>query len=131
MPLVISVVANLMLPKLYAMAAMWTLNSRDEIRSAVDVTEPSTHLDLPSFRSMSAGAMSAPESPGYLRASEIETTGPQSTNSISGLQNIQPNFAKQKAGGLVISVRATSRFKPVLSINPSEKILASGPQKCS
>jgi hypothetical protein len=80
---------------------------------------------------MSAGGMSAPESPGYLRASEIETTGPQSTNLISELQNIQPNFAKQKTGGLVISVRTTSKFKPVSSINPSEKILASGPQKIS
>lgn len=96
MPLVISVVANVMLAKLYAMAAMWTLNSRDEIRSAAAVTEPPTHLDLPSFRSMSLRRMSAPEIPRYLRASEIETTGPQNTNSISGPENIQPNFVKRK-----------------------------------
>ncbi|KAJ7887403.1 hypothetical protein B0H13DRAFT_2666478 [Mycena leptocephala] len=130
-PLVISVFANVMLSKFYAMAAMWTLNSRNEIRSAAAVTELPTHLDLPSFGRMSVGGMSAPEMPRYLHASGIETTGSQSTNPISGSENIQPNFAKQKAGGLVISVRTTSKLKPVPSINPSKKILASGPQKCS
>ncbi|KAF8178301.1 hypothetical protein K438DRAFT_1977938 [Mycena galopus ATCC 62051] len=103
MPLVISVFANVMLLKFYAMAAMWTLNSRDEICSAAAVTELPTYLGPPSFRRKGVGGMSAPEMPRYLRASEIETTGSQSTNSMSRPENIQPNFAKWR--GLVISVR--------------------------
>lgn len=34
MPL--SVIANMMLPKLYAISAMWTLNSREDIRTAIE-----------------------------------------------------------------------------------------------
>ncbi|KAJ7032908.1 hypothetical protein C8F04DRAFT_1261481 [Mycena alexandri] len=79
---VVSVVANVMLPKLYAMAAMWTLNSRDEIRSAANAIEPPTHLDLPSFRGMNVGGTSA---------------GSQSTNSINGPENIQLNCVERKA----------------------------------
>ncbi|KAJ7936929.1 hypothetical protein B0H13DRAFT_1946207 [Mycena leptocephala] len=95
-PFWISVIANVMLPKLYAMAAMWTLNSRDKIRSARAVTAP-THLALPLSRGMSAGGTSSPEIPGYLRASEFETTGSQSTRSISGSASIQPNITERKA----------------------------------
>ncbi|KAJ7035154.1 hypothetical protein C8F04DRAFT_1259219 [Mycena alexandri] len=73
---------SIMLPKLYAMAAMWTLNSRDEIRSAANAIEPPTHLDLPSFRGMNVGGTSA---------------GSQSTNSVNGPENIQLNCAEQKA----------------------------------
>ncbi|KAF7353982.1 hypothetical protein MVEN_01084800 [Mycena venus] len=36
-PLVVAAVSNVMLPKLYAVAAMWTLNSREEIRSAAAI----------------------------------------------------------------------------------------------
>ncbi|KAJ7035406.1 hypothetical protein C8F04DRAFT_1344270 [Mycena alexandri] len=96
-PFAISVVANVMLPKLYAMAAMWTLNSRDKIRSAADVTEPSTHVDFPSFRGMGVGGTSYPEMPRYRHAGEIETTGSQSTYSINGSENIRPNCAEWKA----------------------------------
>ncbi|KAJ7795091.1 hypothetical protein B0H13DRAFT_2170930 [Mycena leptocephala] len=96
-PFLISVTTNVMLPKLYAMAAMWTLNSRCELRSAMAVTEPSTHFDLPSSRGMSAGGTSAPEMPRYLRPGEIETTGSQSTRSISGSESIQPSLAERKA----------------------------------
>ncbi|KAJ7090542.1 hypothetical protein C8R44DRAFT_891977 [Mycena epipterygia] len=79
---VVSVVANVALPKLYAIAAMWTLNSRDEIRSAADAIEPPTHLDLPSFRGMNVGGTSA---------------GSQSTNSINGPENIGLNRTERKA----------------------------------
>jgi hypothetical protein len=95
MPFFISVIANIMLAKLYAMAAMWTLNSRDEIGSARVVTAPA-HLDFPSSRGMSAGSMSAPGMPRCLHLDEIETTGSQSTRSISGSESIQPNFAEQR-----------------------------------
>ncbi|KAJ6489743.1 hypothetical protein C8R45DRAFT_197423 [Mycena sanguinolenta] len=96
-PFVILIIANVMLPKLYAMAAMWTLNSRDEIRSTAAPTGPPTHLDFPSFRGMSIGDGSAPEMPRYLRTGDIEMTGSQSSNSISGPENIQLNFAEGKA----------------------------------
>ncbi|KAJ7725715.1 hypothetical protein B0H16DRAFT_1895042 [Mycena metata] len=84
---VISIIANIMLPKLYAMAAMWTLNYRDEIRSAA------THLDFPSFGGMGVGDKTAPEIP-RLRAGGIETS---TTNSINAPENILPNLAERKA----------------------------------
>ncbi|KAJ7730149.1 hypothetical protein B0H16DRAFT_221705 [Mycena metata] len=83
---VISVIANIMLPKLYAIAAMWTLNSRDEIRSTA------TRLDFLSFGGVDA-ADTSPAMP-RLRASGIETT---TTNSINGIENIEPNSAERKA----------------------------------
>jgi hypothetical protein len=96
-PFLISVIANVMLPKLYAMAAMWALNSRDEIRSAKAVIEPSTHLDLPSSRGVSAGSTSAPKMSRYLSAGGMDTTGSQSTSSISRSGNIRPNSGERKA----------------------------------
>jgi hypothetical protein len=87
-PLVVAAVANVMLPKLYAMAALWTLNSRDGIRSAAVVNEPPTHLDLPSFRGMTGGGTSGPMPSTQLRVGQIETTGSQSTPSISGTEKV-------------------------------------------
>ncbi|KAJ7730135.1 hypothetical protein B0H16DRAFT_1893645 [Mycena metata] len=84
---VISMIANIMLPKLYAMAAMWTLNYRDEIRSAA------THLDFPLSGGMGVGDKTASEIP-RLRAGGIETS---STYSINAPENILPNLAERKA----------------------------------
>ncbi|KAF7341887.1 hypothetical protein MSAN_02044300 [Mycena sanguinolenta] len=56
-PRVASSVANTFLPKFYAVAAMWTLNSRDDIRSAA-ANNPPTHLDVGTTAS---GATSSPE----------------------------------------------------------------------
>ncbi|KAJ7725683.1 hypothetical protein B0H16DRAFT_1471709 [Mycena metata] len=72
---------------LYAIAAMWTLNSRDEIRSAA------TRPDLLSFLGMGIGDTTAPEMP-RLHAGGTETTG---TNLINAPENIQSNFAERKA----------------------------------
>ncbi|KAJ6477689.1 hypothetical protein C8R45DRAFT_1216613 [Mycena sanguinolenta] len=58
-PRVTSSVANMFLPKIYAVAAMWTLNSRDDIRSAA-ANHPPTHLDLGTTAS---GGTSSPEAP--------------------------------------------------------------------
>ncbi|KAJ7725724.1 hypothetical protein B0H16DRAFT_1594076, partial [Mycena metata] len=85
---VISVIANIMLPKLYAIAAMWTLNSRDEILSAA------TRLEFPSFGpERGVWDKTAPEMP-RMRAGGIETT---TTNSINGTENIEPPSAERKA----------------------------------
>ncbi|KAJ7715802.1 hypothetical protein B0H16DRAFT_495762 [Mycena metata] len=85
----ISVIANIMLPKLYAMAAMWTLNYRDEIRSAATRVD----VELPSVRGMGVGDPSLPEIP-KLHVGGVETT---STNSIDGPGNIQPSSVERKA----------------------------------
>ncbi|KAJ7725694.1 hypothetical protein B0H16DRAFT_1781720 [Mycena metata] len=84
---VISIIANIMLPKLYAMAAMWTLNYRDEIRSAA--------VDFPSFGGMGVDDKTAPEIPRLrVNAGRIETS---TTNSINAPENILPNLAERKA----------------------------------
>ncbi|KAJ7760350.1 hypothetical protein B0H16DRAFT_1532029 [Mycena metata] len=85
----ISVIANIMLPKLYAMAAMWTLNYPDEIRSAATRVD----VELPSVRGMGVGDPSLPEIP-KLHVGGVETT---STNSINGPGNIQPSSVERKA----------------------------------
>ncbi|KAJ6461378.1 hypothetical protein C8R45DRAFT_1080876 [Mycena sanguinolenta] len=45
--LVASALANITLSKIYAVSAMWTLNSREEIRTVAANQPPTTHLDLP------------------------------------------------------------------------------------
>ncbi|KAJ7726234.1 hypothetical protein B0H16DRAFT_1894857 [Mycena metata] len=107
----ISIIANIMLPKLYAIAAMWTLNSRDEIRSVA------TRPDLPSFLEMGVGDTTAPEVP-KLHAGGIDMTD---ASSINAPKNIQPNFAERKAWERCtdLDMQRTSKFQ--LSINPVEK----------
>ncbi|KAJ7726236.1 hypothetical protein B0H16DRAFT_1780661 [Mycena metata] len=69
----IAIIANIMLPKLYAIAAMWTLNYRDEIRPAA------THLDLPLFLGIDVGDTTTPEIP-KLHAGGTETSSAHSIN---------------------------------------------------
>jgi hypothetical protein len=64
---VASSVTNTSPPKFYAVAAMWMLNSRDDIRSAA-ANNPATHLDP---RTTSGGA-SGPETPWHFGAGEVE-----------------------------------------------------------
>ncbi|KAJ7701347.1 hypothetical protein B0H16DRAFT_758523 [Mycena metata] len=87
--IVISVIANIMLPKSYAMAAMWTLNYRDEIRSAATRVD----IELPTVHGVGIGDPSVPEMP-KLHVGGVETT---STNSINGPENIQLSSAERKA----------------------------------
>ncbi|KAF7342293.1 hypothetical protein MVEN_01817500 [Mycena venus] len=70
-PLVASGVANTVLPKVYAIAAMWTLNSREDIRSAAANIHP-THLDLDTA---ALGGTSGPESHNYFSPGEVDRNG--------------------------------------------------------
>jgi hypothetical protein len=83
---VASSVANTFLPKFYAVAAMWTLNSRDDIRSAA-ANNPPTHLDL---GTTTGGGTSGPETPWHLAPAELEApAGPLSTKSLTESKTIQ------------------------------------------
>jgi hypothetical protein len=86
---VASSVANTFLSKFCAVAAMWMLNFRDNIRSAA-ANNPTTHLDP---RTTSGGAL-GPESPWHFGAGEVEveTSGPLSTKSLADSKIIQPNL---------------------------------------
>ncbi|KAJ7838952.1 hypothetical protein B0H13DRAFT_2367098 [Mycena leptocephala] len=88
-PRVASSVANTFLPKFYALAAMWTLNSRDDIRSAA-ANNPATYLDPRT----TSGGTSGPEGARHLGAGEVEveTSGPLSTKSLTESKIIQPNL---------------------------------------
>ncbi|KAJ6537986.1 hypothetical protein B0H19DRAFT_1382595 [Mycena capillaripes] len=93
---VASSVANTFLPKFYVMAAMWTLNSRDDIRSAA-ANNPATHLDPRT----TSGGMSGPETPRHLGAGEVEveTSGPLSTKPLAESKIIQPNLQQSNIHG--------------------------------
>ncbi|KAF7350145.1 hypothetical protein MVEN_01316900 [Mycena venus] len=82
-----SSVANTFLPKFYAVAAMWTLNSREGIRSAA-ANNPATDVDPRT----TLGGASGRETPRHLRAPEVEMSGPLSTKSSTGSKIIQPNL---------------------------------------
>ncbi|KAJ7838166.1 hypothetical protein B0H13DRAFT_1912023 [Mycena leptocephala] len=86
---VASSVANTFLPKFYAMAAMWTLNSRDDIRSAA-ANNPAMYLDPRT----TSGGKSGPEVLRHLGAGEVEveTSGPLSIKSLTESKSIQPNL---------------------------------------
>ncbi|KAJ7903130.1 hypothetical protein B0H13DRAFT_2335297 [Mycena leptocephala] len=86
---VASSVANTFLPKFYALAAMWTLNSRDDIRSAA-ANNPATYLDPRT----TSGGTSGPEGARHLGAgeAEVETSGPLSTKSLTESKMVQPNL---------------------------------------
>ena len=84
-PLVLLDITSIMIPKLYAVAAMWTLNSREDIRSAV-ANYPPTYLDL----GTSAGGTSGPETARHLLTDKVEKTGSQSTMSSREPKNIKP-----------------------------------------
>ncbi|KAF7341936.1 hypothetical protein MSAN_02049600 [Mycena sanguinolenta] len=87
-PRVASSVANTFLPKLYAVAAMWTLNCRDDIRSAA-ANNP-THLDL---GTTAPGGTSSSEAPWRLAPAELGTSaGPLSAKSLTESKTIQPNL---------------------------------------
>ncbi|KAF7341933.1 hypothetical protein MSAN_02049300 [Mycena sanguinolenta] len=87
---VASSVANTFLPKVYAIAAMWTLNSRDDIRSAAANNPALTHLDLGTTAS---GDTSIPEAPWHLASAELETSaGFLSTKSLTKSKTIRPNL---------------------------------------
>ncbi|KAF8176248.1 hypothetical protein K438DRAFT_2022724 [Mycena galopus ATCC 62051] len=87
-PRVASSVVNTFLPKVYAMAAMWTLNSRDDIRSAA-ANKPLTLLDLETTGQGTSG----PETPSHLTTAELETSaGPLSAKSLTESRTIQPNL---------------------------------------
>ncbi|KAF7341931.1 hypothetical protein MSAN_02049100 [Mycena sanguinolenta] len=84
-----SSVANIFLPKFYAVAAMWTLNSRDDIRSAA-ANNLTTHLDL---GTMASGDTSSPEAPWHLAPAELETSaGSLSAKSLTKSKTIRPNL---------------------------------------
>jgi hypothetical protein len=86
---VASSVANTFLPKFYALAAMWTLNSRDDIRSAA-ANNPATYLDP----GTTSGGTSGPEGARHLGAGEVEVemSGPLSTKSLTESKMVQPNL---------------------------------------
>ncbi|KAF8200478.1 hypothetical protein K438DRAFT_1965941 [Mycena galopus ATCC 62051] len=83
-PLMIAAMANTMLPKLYAIAAMLTLNSREDIRSAANALP--THFDF----GTGVGGTLDPETPRHFRPGEVEMTGCLSSMSFSEVKTIHP-----------------------------------------
>ncbi|KAF7354020.1 hypothetical protein MVEN_01088800 [Mycena venus] len=84
---VVAAFANVMLPKLYAVAAMWTLNSRKGIRSVAVTNTPPTHLDFGTAEVGTSGS----ELPNSLHAGVLPTTGSLSTTSFCESKNVQPD----------------------------------------
>ncbi|KAF7350132.1 hypothetical protein MVEN_01315500 [Mycena venus] len=86
-PRVASSVANTFLPKFYAVATMWTLNSREDIRSAA-ANNSATNLNPITTLGGTLGS----ETPRHLGAGEVKTSGPLSTKSLTQSEIFQPNL---------------------------------------
>jgi hypothetical protein len=70
-------IMNMMLPKLYAISAMWTLNSRESIRAAAG-TGPAIHtINLGTAGSVSGA--SCPDTGRHLLVGESLTIGSQNS----------------------------------------------------
>ncbi|KAJ7850132.1 hypothetical protein B0H13DRAFT_2674523 [Mycena leptocephala] len=82
-PLMIANTANTMLPKLYAIAAMLTLNSREDICSAANAHPTHFHFGT------EVGGTLDPETTSHFRPGEVEMTGCLSTMSFSEVKTIR------------------------------------------
>lgn len=85
--LMVADIMNMMLPKLYAISAMWTLNSRESIRAAAG-TGPAIHtINLGTAGSVSGA--SCPDTGRHLLVGESRTIGSQNSAPLVADEKLQ------------------------------------------